>query len=98
MTLELIERLTQAAGKLGLDYLLIGGHAMIQHGYQRMTVDVDFLCRVGQRAEWSGVVEQYNYSVYSEANAFLQFAGPKTVPTSSGIVVRVASSKKDTGE
>jgi len=75
MTLELIERLTSEAGKRGLDFLLIGGHAMIQHGYQRMTVDVDFLCRAVQRGEWSGVVVQYGYKVYSEANAFTQFAG-----------------------
>ena len=75
MTLELIERLTGEAGKRGLDFLLIGGHAVIQHGYQRMTVDVDFLCRADQRREWGEVVERYGYKVYSEANAFTQFAG-----------------------
>lgn len=75
MTLELIERLTSEAGKRGLDFLLIGGHAVIQHGYQRLTVDVDLLCRAAQRGEWSGVVEPYGYKMYSEANAFTQFAG-----------------------
>ncbi len=75
MTLELIERLTSEAGKRGLEFLLIGGHAVIQHGYQRMTVDVDFLCRAGQREVWGGLVEQYGYKMYSEANAFTQFSG-----------------------
>ncbi|MEI6179084.1 MAG: hypothetical protein WCS43_19490 [Verrucomicrobiota bacterium] len=43
MTLELVERLTREAGKRGLEFLLIGGQAMIQHGYERLTLDVDFL-------------------------------------------------------
>ena len=75
MTLEFIERLTSEAGKRGLEFLLIGGHAVIQHGYQRMTVDVDFLCRAVQRGEWGEVIEHYGYKVYSEATAFTQFAG-----------------------
>ncbi len=75
MTLELIERLSGAAGKRGLEFLLIGGQAVIHHGYQRMTIDVDFLCRARQRDAWGAVVEEYGYKAYSVANAFTQFAG-----------------------
>ncbi len=29
----------------GVDYLVIGGYAVIQHGYQRTTQDIDLLLR-----------------------------------------------------
>ena len=80
MILELIERLSREAGKRELDFLLIGGHAVIQHGYPRMTLDVDFLCRTQQRDQWRAVLEPYGYKVYSEANAFSQFAGAPNWP------------------
>ena len=75
MTLELIERLSGEAGKRGLEFLLIGGQAVIHHGYPRMTIDVDFLCRAPQREEWGEVIGRYGYKAYSVANAFTQFAG-----------------------
>jgi len=75
MILELIERLSNEAGKRGLDFLLIGGHAVIHHGYPRMTLDVDFLCRAPQREQWREVIEPFGYKIYSEATAFVQYAG-----------------------
>lgn len=41
MILELIERLAREAEKRGLEFLVIGGQAVIHHGYERMTTDVD---------------------------------------------------------
>ncbi|MEI8313382.1 MAG: hypothetical protein WCH98_21750 [Verrucomicrobiota bacterium] len=36
MTLELIERLSGVAGKRGLEFLLIGGHAVIHRSRRRI--------------------------------------------------------------
>ena len=73
-TLELIERLTSEAEKRGLEFLLIGGQAMIQHGYERLTLDVDFLGTEDSRGTWREVLARYGYQVVAETPAFEQFA------------------------
>jgi hypothetical protein len=75
MIQELIDRLTKEAGKRGLDFLLIGGHAVSMLGHSRMTLDVDFLVRMEQRGEWEGLLGSFGYTCYSEGNAFAQFSG-----------------------
>lgn len=47
MILELIERIAREAEKRGVEFLVIGGHAVVHHGYERMTTDVDFLTEQG---------------------------------------------------
>ena len=73
MILQLIERLTREASSQGLDFLLIGGQAVIHHGYVRMTLDLDLLARESQRAAWRTLLEKINYQSYAEATAFIQF-------------------------
>ncbi len=51
MILELIERLTEEAKKRSMDFLLIGGHAVISLGHQRMTMDLDFLVLASSRSK-----------------------------------------------
>jgi len=73
MILQLIERLTREAGSRGLDFLLIGGHAVNAYGYIRMTVDLDLPARESQRASWRELLEQFKYQSHAEATAFTQF-------------------------
>jgi len=42
-TLEDLKRLLAALDAEGADYLLIGGYALLAHGYPRATVDIDLL-------------------------------------------------------
>lgn len=42
-TLEDLKRLLGALHAEGADYLLIGGYALLAHGYARATVDIDLL-------------------------------------------------------
>jgi hypothetical protein len=42
-TLEDLKRLLAALHAEGAEYLLIGGYALIAHGYPRATVDIDLL-------------------------------------------------------
>ncbi len=79
MILELIERLTREAGSRGLDFLLIGGHALAHHGYIRMTRDIDLLAKEAQRPAWRDLLQQCEYRVLLETPAFAQFD-----PLSSG--------------
>ncbi len=38
-----LKRITQRLSELGIDYVVVGGMAMFQHGYRRFTEDVDLL-------------------------------------------------------
>ncbi len=38
-----LKRITQKLRELGIDYVVVGGMAMFQHGYRRFTEDVDLL-------------------------------------------------------
>ncbi len=47
-TLQDLKKLAAALNEAGAEYLLIGGYALLAHGYPRATVDIDLL--VPQRA------------------------------------------------
>ena len=38
-----LKRISQRLGELGIDYVVVGGMALFQHGYRRFTEDVDLL-------------------------------------------------------
>jgi hypothetical protein len=42
---ETIRRLAQRLDELGLDYAVVGGMALVEHGYRRTTEDIDLLMR-----------------------------------------------------
>lgn len=73
MTLELIERLSGEAGKRGLDFLLIGGHAVNAHGYERTTLDFDFMVPSADLPAWKAVMSCLDYRQIHETKAFAQF-------------------------
>lgn len=74
MIVEFIERLAREASGRGLDFLIIGGHAVAHHGYARMTLDVDFLVPESQRTAWSDLLRKFRYEAYTDQTAFMQFA------------------------
>lgn len=49
-TLQDLKRLLQALQAEGADYLLIGGYALLAHGYARATVDIDLLVPANRAA------------------------------------------------
>ena len=61
MILELIERLTEEAAERDMDFLLIGGQAMSHLGYQRLTMDVDFLGPQETRERWEHALAGFGY-------------------------------------
>ena len=65
------------ARKHKLDFLVIGGLAVIFHGYSRDTVDLDLLIRRNNRARWLELFSQMRYSIYKERAAFVQLSPPK---------------------
>ena len=53
--------------------MVIGGHAVIEHGFHRGTEDVDILVAKTQRAEWMACVESLGYRLLRDGGTFLQF-------------------------
>ena len=73
---DTFERLRLAADTAGLEFLLIGGHAVNAYGYQRTTIDLDILARESQRSIWKEMLGLQGYSLIHETPAFAQFDPP----------------------
>ncbi len=73
----LFQELDIQARKHKLDFLIIGGLAVIFHGYSRDTADLDLLIRRNNRPGWLGLFSQMGYNIHEERDAFVQLSPPK---------------------
>lgn len=71
--MSLFEQLDRKAATQGLRFLVIGGHAVITHGFQRGTEDADVLVSKTDRAAWIELVSSLGYQLIRDADTFLQF-------------------------
>lgn len=74
--MRILEGITLRAKEHGLEFLLAGGHAVIAHGYQRTTFDVDLVVRSADRERWMELMRAAGYSLFHAGPAFLQFNPP----------------------
>jgi hypothetical protein len=63
-------RLVSEATAAGLPYLLIGGNAVVGHGYQRMTRDIDLLIHDRNRQQWDALIMSLGYQRHDTRDAF----------------------------
>jgi hypothetical protein len=68
-----LQTISQKAQEAGLPFLIIGGYAVMAHGFVRATDDLDLLVQRSKRDVWRCLLEAQGMSVYREATAFLQF-------------------------
>jgi hypothetical protein len=68
--------IAQEAGEAGLPFLVIGGYAVMAHGFVRSTDDLDLMVESGRRDQWRRFLEGMGMEVYREAPVFLQFNPP----------------------
>jgi hypothetical protein len=73
---QLLEAITNRAKEEGLELLLAGGHAVIVHGYQRVTFDVDLAIRRTDRDRWLELMRTLGFTLFQEGPAFIQFNPP----------------------
>ena len=73
---QLLEAITDRAREQGLELLLAGGHAVIVHGHQRVTFDVDLAIRRADRDPWLELMADFGFTMFHEGPAFLQFNPP----------------------
>jgi predicted nucleotidyltransferase len=68
-----IQKISKQAEDVGIPFLVIGGYAVLAHGYTRTTDDLDLIVQSGQRAEWSKLLNDFGMVVKNDAATFLQF-------------------------
>jgi hypothetical protein len=73
---NLFEQIGQGARARGLEFLVIGAHALNHFGYSRETADVDLLVIRDQRVAWRDWLLSLGYSVFHDAEVFAQFSPP----------------------
>jgi predicted nucleotidyltransferase len=74
--MPIFDQLSRAAAERGLKFLVIGGHAVIAHGYARTTFDLDLFVERSRRGEWKEVMAGLGYKLAAEHDTFMQFAPP----------------------
>ena len=65
--------ISEQALKEGLQFLVAGGHAVIIHGHQRNTFDLDLIIRRSDKERWTQLAQALGYSFHHEGPTFLQF-------------------------
>lgn len=68
-----IQEIANRAENANIPFLIIGGYAVIAHGYVRTTDDLDLLIERGRRAHSSKLVTDLGMSVKNDAANFAQF-------------------------
>jgi len=69
----IIEILNAGSAETGRGFLVIGGYAVNNYGYSRLTVDLDVLINKDHREFWKQLILKNGYTVYCERDSFLQF-------------------------
>lgn len=64
---------TRAAQAEGREFILIGGHAVNARGYERTTLDFDFLIPASDLPAWKNILSGLGYHLIHETKAFSQF-------------------------
>lgn len=66
----------QIAEEEGLDLILIGGHAVNALGYERTTLDLDFMVVADKMENWKTTLENKGFQNSHKMDAFIQFISP----------------------
>lgn len=59
-----------------LPFMVVGGNAVIAHGYARFTYDLDFLVRRVDAEAWCDAMRSLGYAVLHRAETFVQLTAP----------------------
>ena len=70
--MDIFESVGNLSEQLGLPVLLIGGHAVNFYGYNRTTLDVDFLIAVDSFPSWRSGFESIGYKWIGQTENFVR--------------------------
>ncbi len=74
--MRILDILTANANEHGLQFIVIGGHAVNAYGERRQTGDLDVLVREADRNGWEDLLISMRYTLFHRHKAFLQFKPP----------------------
>ena len=66
-------KIKKAAEQRGISFILIGGLAVIEHGYARLTSDFDLLVLRDDDGEWRALLQELGYQLFHQGPTFLQY-------------------------
>src|SRR5437868_10429245 len=72
-----LEQIQQKAAAEKLEFLVIGGLAVIEHGFARLTTDIDLLVRSAAGEDWKRILLAMGYSLLNEKSGFQQYERPE---------------------
>lgn len=73
----LFQDISSEAQRRELKFIVIGGLAVVIHGYSRDTADLDLLVRRNDRGAWLAMLSDLGYTLFQERENFIQLAPPK---------------------
>lgn len=76
--MTILKQISDSSARLGLIYLICGGHAANYHGASRQTADLDLVIPKPQVESWKQLILGYNYSITQDSENFLQFTSSST--------------------
>jgi hypothetical protein len=71
-----LNEIVSKAAAADLKFVVIGGMALVFHGYSRDTADLDLLIRRDELVKWTGLFKSLGYDVLSNRHAFVQLTPP----------------------
>ncbi len=92
--MTLVERLFALPELAECPALLIGGHAVNALGRIRATLDWDFMICRTELPRWRKALESMGFTLFSEADAFVQFKEPADLPPVDLMLVNEATFEK----
>jgi predicted nucleotidyltransferase len=75
--MTVLEQIQGAATQRGMAFLLIGGFAVIEHGYARLTNDLDLLVCREEAAAWRELLLGLRYRLDHDGGNFQQYSPPE---------------------
>lgn len=75
-----LETIAAKAAEKGLQFLVIGGHAVMAHGFSRSTFDLDLMIPASHREDWKTLILEAGGVLFSENAVFMQFSASTTLP------------------
>jgi hypothetical protein len=75
--MEILRILNAKCQSAGINYILVGGHAVNAYGVTRQTGDVDIAIRERDEEWWRQTVSSLGYSIRYERKGFMLFSPPQ---------------------
>lgn len=92
---ELLREIARAGAECNLPFLVIGGLAVVEHGYGRTTEDMDLMIRRADRPAWTEQFGLLGYREWRDGGSFVQYeqAKPDGLPLDAMLVSEATFTK-----